>query len=361
MINPKRFPEIIPTIYNHMMAEMNSGDADTKRQCTRQTIGTHNGSFHCDEALACFLLRQLPEYKDAEIIRTRNQSVLDTCDIVVDVGGVFDPSKHRYDHHQRSFSHSMNSLRPAKPWTTKLSSAGLVYLHFGERVLRTIKGLKDADDSKVQAIYDKVYENFIEEVDAIDNGIAQSDEQPRYLITTNLSSRVKHLTPDWMDLSPDEEGGFKKAMELTGLEFLDKVNYYNTSWWPARELVESALDGRFEVDSSGEVLVFSQGGCPWKEHLYALEEAKKIETPVKYVLYTDQNGKWRVQCVPVSSNSFSNRLSLPEKWRGIRNEELCTLSGIPGCIFVHANGFIGGNETHEGALQMARTSLAQSK
>lgn len=30
---------------------------------TAKKIGTHNGSFHCDEVLACFLLRQLPEYK----------------------------------------------------------------------------------------------------------------------------------------------------------------------------------------------------------------------------------------------------------------------------------------------------------
>ncbi|XP_022095011.1 UPF0160 protein MYG1, mitochondrial-like isoform X2 [Acanthaster planci] len=343
------------------MTEMNCGNSDAKRHCTRRRIGTHNGTFHCDEALACFLLRQLPENKDAEIIRTRNQAVLDMCDIVVDVGGVYDPTKHRYDHHQRSFSHSMNSLWPDKPWMTKLSSAGLVYLHFGERILRSIKSIADADDSKVQAIFDKVYENFMEEIDAIDNGIAQCDEKPRYLITTNLSSRVKHLNPDWMDLNPDEEGGFQKAMELTGLEFLDRVNYYSNSWWPARELVESAIDRRFEVDSSGEVLVFQQGGCPWKEHLFALEESKKIDKSIKYVLYTDQNGKWRVQCVPVSSNSFTNRLSLLEKWCGLRNEELCALSGIAGCIFVHANGFIGGNETYEGALQMARMSLAQAK
>lgn len=39
-------------------------------------IGTHNGVFHCDEALACFMLRQLPEYEDAEIIRTRDEKVL---------------------------------------------------------------------------------------------------------------------------------------------------------------------------------------------------------------------------------------------------------------------------------------------
>ncbi len=64
-------------------------------------IATHNGKFHCDEALACFMLRRLPEYSSSEVVRTRDPKVIDTCDIVVDVGGVYDPSSHRYDHHQR--------------------------------------------------------------------------------------------------------------------------------------------------------------------------------------------------------------------------------------------------------------------
>ena len=51
------------------------------------------------------------------------------------------------------------------------------------------------------------------------------------------------------------------------------------------------------------------------------------------------------------------RLSLLEEWRGIRDDELSTLSGIPGCIFVHASGFIGGNQTYEGVLEMARRTL----
>lgn len=37
----------------------------------------------------------------AEIVRSRDPAVLDPCDIVVDVGGEYNPSKHRYDHHQR--------------------------------------------------------------------------------------------------------------------------------------------------------------------------------------------------------------------------------------------------------------------
>jgi uncharacterized UPF0160 family protein len=44
---------------------------------------------------------KLPEGQAAEIVRTREAAVLDGCDIVVDVGAVFDPSIQRYDHHQR--------------------------------------------------------------------------------------------------------------------------------------------------------------------------------------------------------------------------------------------------------------------
>lgn len=42
-------------------------------------IGTHSGVFHCDEALACFMLKQLPEYRDADIVRTRNPEVCWIC------------------------------------------------------------------------------------------------------------------------------------------------------------------------------------------------------------------------------------------------------------------------------------------
>ncbi|KAK6052672.1 hypothetical protein COOONC_09823 [Cooperia oncophora] len=50
-------------------------------------------------------------------------------------------------------------------------------------------------------------------------------------------------------------------------------------------------------------------------------------------------------------------MSLPKAWRGLRDAELSDVSGIPGCVFVHTTGFIGGNETLEGALAMARNAL----
>jgi len=40
-------------------------------------IGTHSGAFHADEVLACSMLRLLPQYKDADIVRSRDPSTLD--------------------------------------------------------------------------------------------------------------------------------------------------------------------------------------------------------------------------------------------------------------------------------------------
>lgn len=51
--------------------------------------------------------------------------VLETLDAVVDVGGVYVPRRYRYDHHQKGFDEVLGH-----GFTTKLSSAGLVYKVF---------------------------------------------------------------------------------------------------------------------------------------------------------------------------------------------------------------------------------------
>ena len=104
------------------------------------------------------------------------------------------------------------------------------------------------------------------------------------------------------------------------------------------------------------------GGVPWKEHLFELEEENNLSgesSSIVYVIYTDQSGMWRIQCVPEQPRSFSNRLGLPDSWRGVRDAELETVSGIPGATFVHAGGFIGGNRSREGVVAMAEAALKQ--
>lgn len=68
------------------------------------TIGTHDGSFHCDEALAISMLKCLPQYENATVVRSRKPDILASCHMVVDVGAVYDETTLRFDHHQREFT-----------------------------------------------------------------------------------------------------------------------------------------------------------------------------------------------------------------------------------------------------------------
>lgn len=64
-------------------------------------------------------------------------------------------------------------------------------------------------------------------IDGIDNGINlyDTDKLPRYANDTHLSARVGRLNPDWMDdqTSEAEDAAFRKAMSLTGGEFLEVI------------------------------------------------------------------------------------------------------------------------------------------
>lgn len=329
----------------------------SKRARTTKIIGTHNGTFHCDEALAVYLLRQTSTYAGSDLRRTRDPAVLDTCDIVVDVGAVYDESKQRFDHHQRGFTEVFGH-----GFDTKLSSAGLVYKHFGQEIVANRAQLP-VDDPKAQVLWLKMYREFIEAIDAIDNGISQysTDIAPRYRNKTDLSSRVGGLNPAWNQPSDPsiQDVQFSKASELTGTEFFGKLDYYIHAWLPARNWVSEALRSRHNVDPSNKIVLF-ENFLPWKEHLFELEEEEQISGDAKplYVIYPDElGGNWRVQAVPVSPESFESRKALPEAWRGLRDEELSKVSGIEGGIFIHASGFIGGNKTKEGALEIAKASL----
>lgn len=332
--------------------------AQEAKKAKLPTIGTHNGTFHCDEILACFMLQQLPAYKNASIVRSRDEAVLADCDIVVDVGSVFDVDKQRFDHHQKTFQHTLGALRPeyAEQFSkVRLSSAGLVYAYFGEEMIRqVVKAAKhvDVDDECLRGVYEKVYDGFIQEIDGIDNGVAQHPDEPIYRITTHLSARIGHFNSQWNSTNDfDEAEQFEKAKAAAGAELVDNILYYATVWWPARSIVDEAIKKRFNVHPSGRIIEL-ETFCPWKQHLYELEKKHSCEGELLYCI-SSQKDDHRVIGVPNAPNSFECRKFLPEPWRGIRDEQLAEISGIPKAKFCHATGFIGGALTRDAALLMA--------
>nr|CAH8828391.1 unnamed protein product [Trichobilharzia regenti] len=341
---------------------------------SEKKIGTHDGCFHCDEILSIILLKHLPEFREAKVVRSRDPEVLSTCDVLVDVGGIYDPNLLKFDHHQKEFSLSWSEYFGVKMWDVKFSSAGLIYVHFGKKVLSLLTGLK-IDSEALEKIFTKIYESFVLEIDGEDNGVSQSQSSLRYNIHTGLYSRVRRLNSRW-NQENETETAFCRALELVDREFLDIVDYFAHCWWPARNIVEKAMKCRADVDPSKTIIVLEKS-CPWKSHLFDLEREERMQTPVypeplrlasfrpipKFppkILFVvlPSDGNWVVQGVP--KEKFEIRLPFPVEWRSLRDNDLCSITGISDCIFVHNGGHLGVNRTREGAIEMARAVIKSS-
>lgn len=238
------------------------------------------------------------------------------------------------------------------------------------------------DGPEVTLLWEKLYADFIEALDANDNGISVYDPDATRGLSkrfsdggVTLGSLVSDLNNDFSDdegpaatneppssfdrLQQAEDARFLKASALMGTTFVRKLNYCYRDWLPARTYVHEVYASRKQHDTNGRIMVFARA-VPWKDHLYSLEAEHSAEKSVLYVLYPeslDEGSKWRIQAVAQSKESFESRKALPEPWRGVRDENLDELTGIQGCIFVHASGFIGGNRTFKGAMEMALKAL----
>ena len=143
------------------------------------------------------------------------------------VGGVYDPATHRYDHHQRTFETTYD----AEHTTTKLSSAGLVYKHFGRRIIALHTGLAESNPT-VDLLLLRMYNGFVEAIDAIDNGVGRyeavggGEVKNRYANSTDLSARVGKLQPRWNEESNDAvlDARFEIASAMAGKEFFESLD-----------------------------------------------------------------------------------------------------------------------------------------
>lgn len=74
------------------------------------------------------------------------------------------------------------------------------------------------------------------------------------MVTPSDPSKVKSLGQHHCSASNDSQAGFKRAMDLVREEFLQRLDFYQHSWLPARTLVEEALAQRFQVQAWEEAL-----------------------------------------------------------------------------------------------------------
>lgn len=290
-------------------------------------IATHGGIFHADDVFACAVL--LKGHPSATIVRTRNGKKIESADVVVDVGGVYDPFLGRYDHHQKGGA-------GARPNGIRYSSFGLVWRGYGEAVCAS------------EAVAARVDAALVSAVDAVDNGQQlMVGGVPAFVGARpiGLSGVIAGFNPGWRHTSPDFDGAFAKAVAFASA-VLDNAIAEASDAETARKLVTEARDAQL-----GRELLVLDRFIPWQETVVGSDQAPT------YVVFPDIDGAWRVQVVPRAVGEFGAIKDLPITWAGLRDDGFDAVTGVPGGIFCHNGRFICGHKTREGAIALAELAL----
>jgi len=288
--------------------------------------GTHDGSFHADEVNGWVLLKEL--WPDAVLVRTRDKFILETCDIVFDVGGG------KFDHHKEDREKRDNGIY--------YSGVGLLWREFGEIIIK--KYASGFNDVEVKNVVRKFDEDFLLPICAEDNG--QKIYNSEYKIKT-YSSVIGDFNPTYNEDTPEDEA-FYNAASLAKFIFRKELRKV-ISYVERKVAIREALDKR----KIPEILILDRR-IPWKEALIDLDTNEEV----LYTIYPTDKGTFMVQAVPKQADSFENRKNLPAKWGRVSDEDFEETTKVKGSIFCHANLFLAGAETIEGAVQLAELAVS---
>lgn len=259
---------------------------------------------------ACALLLLSKRVDRDKVIRTRDINLLATCEYVCDVGGLYDPIRKRFDHHQVNYDGDK-------------SSAGMVWEY-----------LRDQGDFD-QKTYDYINQALILGVDAHDTGKISPE-----LGVATFSQIIANFVPVSYEATPEEQDqAFQEALDFTLghiRRLLQRFQYMES----CREKVWQAMQKKERV------LIFKEA-MPWMDVFFDLGG----ETHPALFVVMPSGEHWKLRGIPPNLRQrMQVRKPLPQEWAGLMDEELQKVSGIKGAIFCHKGRFISVWKTKEDAL-----------
>lgn len=296
---------------------------------------THSGSFHADDVTAFAILSSLPEFHGAELVRTRDMTVINAAcaqSVVFDVGMVFDADRNKFDHHMPS-----PPLRVTAEGELPVpySSVGLVWAKFGRIYINVM--FPDLEDDIVSAVWDKMDRSVILPIDRADNGVGARPG------SDSFSTLIDDFNSTWLTTQTDEDF-------LHAAEFAKGVLRRKLTQFHAAALAGPYAHSVFSAAGSAQIAIFEKS-APWKSAIH-----KGGFDHILYVITQNENG-WYVNAVPPEPGSFDQRKPLPQAWAGLENEELAKVSGVSDATFCHNKRFICAAKSLEGATALANIAL----
>lgn len=284
-----------------------------------KTIATHNGNFHADDVFSVAALKSIfPSFK---LVRTRDLELIAKSDIVIDVGGEYDPDADRFDHHQRGGAGERENGIP-------YSSFGLIWQKYGVEICGGSQDIANAVDA-----------GLVSTIDAIDCGHVEGIYEG-----ISLSQTISMFNPTWQEDS-NFDACFDEAVDFAA-RLLKRFIASANGGISAKAIVAKAID-----DAEDPRVIVLEKYTPWKRTVHALSEE------ALYMVYPSQTGQWRIQTVPVELGSFEDRKPLPKQWAGLSDNELQEVTGIDDAMFCHNGLFIAGAESFESTMEMASIAL----
>lgn len=264
---------------------------------------------------------------DIEIVRTRDNDILNGLDIVYDVGGG------KFDHHDKEKEYREDGIPYA--------ACGLIWREYGRDVVR----FKDPslDDDEVESAFQYVDRVLMKGIDALDNGMKIREGD---ISLMDISGIISEFNPPWFSDSEDDDA-FNEAVELASVVLENALNS-RLAVVRSREIVYDA----FEKRKMPEVLVL-EIYCPYGETLRSIDKDKEV----LYVAYPS-NGNYAIQTV---RDHGIDRKPFPEAWAGKRDRELAKITGVDDAVFCHSGRFICIAESLEGVIKLARLSIGKSR
>ena len=286
-------------------------------------IITHNEDFHTDDVFATALLFAL--YPDAEVVRSRDPAVIDSGDIVYDVGRVFDPAKKRFDHHQLQAGLRDNGV--------KYSAFGLLWREYG---LEYCHGDHD--------LWKLIDTTLVAPIDAFDNGHTITRDAGFGLAPFTIDSIIGMLNP-LAGSDEDYDTQFIRAVALAS-DILDR--YAASAAAKLKSLGE--FDAQYAAATDKRVLVASFNA--------QVNEFVDRYPDLRYIVAERPNdASWGVLAVSAEPHGFVPRKPFPVSWRGKPQAELEKLTGLDGVTFCHVNGFYAVATSRDIAVVLAQKSL----
>ena len=284
-----------------------------------KTIVTHNGNFHADDVFSVAALKSI--FSSFTLIRTRDLDIIAKADIVIDVGGEYDPETNRFDHHQRGGAGERANGIP-------YSSFGLMWQKFGLDICQGNQDVANTIDA-----------DLVSTIDAIDCGHVKGVPEG-----ISLSQTISMFNPTWQEDS-HFDSCFDEAVDFAS-RVLTRFIATANGGMSAKTIVANAID-----KAQDPRVIVLEKYTPWKKTVHALSEE------ALFMIYPSGTGQWRIQTVPVEPGSFEDRKPLPKKWAGLSDIALQDETGIDDAMFCHNGLFIAGAGSFESTMKMAVIAL----